>query len=87
MILTAKTTPNAPKTQIKRYENGTLYIAVAAPAERGEANDALVRFLAKTFQIPTTEIKILSGKTARLKKINLPMEELTFLGLISRHHS
>jgi uncharacterized protein (TIGR00251 family) len=75
MILTVKTTPNAPKTEIKRFENGILYMAVAAPAEKGEANDVLVRFLAKFLQIPVGDIKILSGKTARMKKIKLPFEE------------
>jgi len=75
VILTVKVTPAAPKACIKRYENGILYVAVDAPADKGEANKALVRFLAKTFRISVAEIKLLSGAAARMKRIKLPMEE------------
>ena len=82
MLLTVKASPNAPKTLIKRYENGILYVAVAAPAEDGEANKTLLKFLAKTFGVPLSEIKLLSGSTARLKKVKLPLEEIFFLSAL-----
>lgn len=75
MLLTIKATPGAPQTQIKRFENGILYVAVAAPPEKGQANDALVRFLAKKFGVPAGEIKVVSGATARLKRVKLPVTE------------
>ena len=82
MLLTVKTTPNSPQTAIKRFENDILYVAVAAPAEKGQANDTLIRFLAKLLKTPASEIKILSGQTARLKKIKLPIKEDVFKKLI-----
>ena len=82
MILTVKTTPNASHTHIKRYENDILYVAVAAPAQDGQANETLLRFLIKFLQVPATDIKILSGKTARLKKIRLPLSKEALLNFL-----
>lgn len=84
MILTLKATPKASKTTIKRFKNEILYVAVAAPAEKGEANEALVRFLAKHFKIPPGEIQILSGKAGRIKKIKLPLADEVFKKLLEK---
>lgn len=75
MILSVKVSPHASCNVIKRYENGILYVDVAACPEKGEANEALVRFLAKTLKLEAQAIKIVSGKTARLKKLKLPLDE------------
>jgi uncharacterized protein (TIGR00251 family) len=75
MILTVKVTPNAKHNAIKRFENGILYVAVAAPAEGGKANAELVRYLKTVFG---ESVKLLTGSTARMKHIgvNLTQEQL-----------
>jgi len=40
----------------------------AAPTE-GEANDALVRLLAKTLDVPARAVNLTAGATARIKRV------------------
>jgi uncharacterized protein YggU (UPF0235/DUF167 family) len=40
----------------------------AAPAE-GEANDALVRLLARQLCVPTRDVALVSGATSRIKRL------------------
>lgn len=40
----------------------------AAPSE-GEANDALIRLIAKTMGIPPRDVTLLAGATARVKRL------------------
>lgn len=64
--------PHAVKTQyVSTLEDGSIKIDLNAPAEEGRGNDALIRFLADGFQVPTGNVKILSGKTARLKLVRV----------------
>lgn len=75
MIVTVKVTPGAPRTCVKRFENGILYVAVAAPPEKGRANDALVDFVAEQFGLKKQQVQIVSGQTSRLKRLQIPVEE------------
>lgn len=43
-----------------------------ARAHDGKANTALIKLLAKEFDVPKTSIKIKSGTASRLKTIELP---------------
>jgi uncharacterized protein (TIGR00251 family) len=81
MLLTVKVSPGAPKTAIKRYENGILYVAVAAAPEKGEANAALIRFLAKELGVAAGEINVVTGAAGRMKRVKLPLTE----EVLSRH--
>ena len=44
---------------------------VRAPPTEGEANEALVRLLAKTLKLPASHVKISQGQAARLKTLLL----------------
>jgi uncharacterized protein (TIGR00251 family) len=46
-------------------------VRVAAPAEGGRANDAVVRLLAKTLALPRAAVTIVSGHAARDKIVEL----------------
>lgn len=48
-----------------------LKVRVSAAASDGEANAALVAFLAKTLKRPKSALRIVSGETARLKMIEI----------------
>lgn len=48
-----------------------LKVRVAAPPVEGEANDALVRFIAKSLARPPSAVRILAGQGARLKQLEV----------------
>ena len=71
MTLRVKVIPRSAKTEIVgEMADGTLKIKIAAPPEKGKANDELVRFLAAHFGVKRVEI--ISGHTAALKIVRLP---------------
>jgi uncharacterized protein len=63
--------PGAKKTAITGvYGEGDaaqLKVAVQAPPVEGRANEALIGFLAKTFEIPKRSVELVSGELSRSK--------------------
>ena len=73
MILRVKVIPRSAKTEIAgTMEDGTIKIRVAAPPEKGRANEELIRFLAREYKVPAQSIAVISGHTASLKMLRLP---------------
>lgn len=70
MILNIKTIPNAKKNKIIE-EDGVIKIYITAQPEKGKANKALIKFLAKYYNIPKSSIKINKGETNTLKQIEI----------------
>ena len=75
MILAVKITPRARISAFKRYQDGVLWIAIAAIPRDNEANLLLLRFLADSFRFPISQVKLLSGGAGRLKRVSLPLNE------------
>jgi hypothetical protein len=48
---------------------------IAAPPERGRANDALCALLAEALDVPRSSVRVVAGATARVKVVEV--EELT----------
>ncbi len=44
-------------------------VAVTAAPERGKANEAVIRLLAKAWRVPKTSLSVVSGATGRRKTI------------------
>lgn len=64
--------PHAPQSKfIDVLDDGSVKIDIAAPAEDGKGNVALCKFIGKLFNVPVLNVKILSGKTARLKLVRV----------------
>ena len=53
--------------------DGTLKIKIAAPPEKGKANEELCRFLAAHYGIPRSAVTIVSGHTAPLKLVRIEL--------------
>lgn len=69
-ILSVRVLPNAKRSGIEGVWNeSAVKIALRAPAVDGQANKALIAFLADLFQIKKRDISILSGETSREKKL------------------
>ena len=71
VTLAVRAQPGAKKTAITGvYGEGAaaqLKIAVHAPPLEGRANQALIEFLAKTFDLPKGSVELLSGQLSRSK--------------------
>ncbi len=63
--------PRASQSKIAGEIEGSLKIKIAAPPVDGEANEELIRFLSKWFEVPKREIEIVSGETAKNKIIRI----------------
>ena len=83
-ILPVKVVPRASKNAIVGWENEELKVRLNAVPEKGEANEELIAFLAKSWKIPKSAISIHSGETSRHKKLlfkGIAAEQLQFLSL------
>jgi uncharacterized protein (TIGR00251 family) len=73
--LAVRAQPGAKKTAITGiYGEGAaaqLKIAVQAPPLEGRANEALIAFLAQTFALPKSAVKLISGELSRSKVVLL----------------
>lgn len=71
VTLAVRAQPGAKKTAIVGvYGEGDaaqLKIAVQAPPIEGRANEALIAFLAKTFEVPKSAVELISGELSRSK--------------------
>ena len=72
IYLRLKILPGADKSEVREVlEDKTIKISIAALAEKGKANQELVKFLAKEFGAPKTGVKIISGAGERLKLVKI----------------
>jgi uncharacterized protein (TIGR00251 family) len=72
MTLRVKVIPRSPKSEIAgQMADGTLKVKIAAPPDKGKANDALCVFLAAHYGVPRTAVTILSGHAVALKLVRV----------------
>lgn len=78
MKLALKVTPGARKNEVLGWEENypqvgrVLKLKIAAPPIDGKANKEIEAFLAKTFNLPKSEVKISHGSSGRIKLVELP---------------
>jgi uncharacterized protein (TIGR00251 family) len=63
--------PRASRTELAGIHGDALKIRLAAPPVDGEANDELVRFLAKLLGVPKRAVTIVAGATGRRKRVRV----------------
>jgi uncharacterized protein (TIGR00251 family) len=72
MDIRIKVVPKSSKTELAGIlPDGTWKVKVAAAPEKGKANRALVEFLAGHLGVAKTRIRIVSGETSQLKRIQV----------------
>ena len=69
MKYTITVKPGTSQEKVIEHTPGKLTIYLRAKAHDGEANDALIKLLAKHLKIPKTTIKIVRGTKSRHKII------------------
>lgn len=64
--------PNSTKGPlVEKQADGSLIVYIREIAADGEANEALIKLLAKHYDVPKTSITIIRGHTSRHKLINI----------------
>ncbi|QSQ16114.1 DUF167 domain-containing protein [Myxococcus landrumensis] len=63
--------PRASRTRVVGEHDGLLKIQLAAPPVDGEANAALVEFLAKKLGVPRRQVTLLAGDASRRKRVQV----------------
>ena len=71
MILHLRAKPNARANQLLVAADGTVTVRLKAPPQEGQANAALLTFLAEVLGVSKSRIELLSGHTTSFKKIDL----------------
>lgn len=72
MTVRVKVIPRSARTELAgAMADGTLKVRIAAPPERGKANEVLCAFLAKHYGVPRISVAVISGQTASLKLVRV----------------
>ena len=80
LVLTLKIQPRAGRDELTGPLDGAYKIRITAPPVDGKANSHLVAFLARTFGVAKSKVRIEMGETGRHKRVriasprNLPVE-------------
>ncbi len=65
--LKVRVSPASRKEEIVGWMDGTLRVRVKAPAERGKANDAVLRLIASELGLPASHLTLKRGGGSRDK--------------------
>jgi uncharacterized protein (TIGR00251 family) len=70
MRIQVKVKPNSNKESVEKIDN-TYIVNIKEKAEKGRANIALIKLLAKYFKVSSSNIKIRQGLTSRNKILEI----------------
>lgn len=69
--ITVQVQPNASRNKVTRFEDGVLYIKIAAPPVKGQANQALIKYLSDIMDTRKSNLIIEKGITGKRKSITI----------------
>ena len=72
LLVEVKAVPGASRSEVGGLRDGALLVRVAAPPEKGKANEELRACLAKALGLAKSEIEIVAGEGSRKKRVSLP---------------
>lgn len=70
-VLKVHVVPGARQTAIAGLHGDRLKVKVAAPPEKGQANQELLDFLARSLKVPRQALHLTSGVTSRAKVVTV----------------
>ena len=70
-VLSVWTQPGAPRERVVARMGEAVKIAVAAPPEKGRANRALERFLARELGVPAAAVSVAAGGASMHKVVRI----------------
>jgi uncharacterized protein (TIGR00251 family) len=69
LILDLHVQPGASRTEFAGKHGERIKLRLAAPAQDGRANEALIEFLAQYYGVPRRNVRITSGLKSRQKRV------------------
>ena len=69
ITLTLHVQPGAKRSEIAGLHGAALKIRLAAPPIEGRANEALLKFIAKLFDVPLRQVELKQGGQSRHKVV------------------
>lgn len=71
MRIYVRVSPRSSKNEVTKISEGEYKVKLTAPPVDGEANEMLIKILAKYFDVSKSQIVITGGKTAKIKIIDI----------------
>jgi uncharacterized protein (TIGR00251 family) len=89
VALAVRLTPKGGRNAIDGIERladgrAVVKVRVAAPPSEGEANDALIRLIAKAVGLAPRDITLAAGATARVKRLVLAGDPPTLIAALEK---
>jgi uncharacterized protein (TIGR00251 family) len=89
ITLTVRLTPKGGRDAIDGIElladgRSVLKARVSAPPSEGEANEALCRLIAKAAHVPPRDVTLVSGATARIKRLAIAGDPPTLIAALEK---
>lgn len=72
LLVEIKAIPGSSRSQVAGLRDGALLVRLAAPPEKGKANEELRACLAEALGIPKSEVELVAGAASRRKRVSLP---------------
>jgi len=66
-----KAVPGSSRTAVAGLLDGMLKVKIAAPPEKGKANQFLIEFLAKKLGVKKNAVSIVTGQTNPIKQVQV----------------
>ena len=74
MRIYVKVNPRSSRNQVQETAPNEYKVRITAAPVDGEANKMLLRVLAKHFAVPISFVKIVGGKSAKIKMVDIDMK-------------
>lgn len=72
MILAVRVKPRSKHLGAEFDSDGTLVLKIHEPPVDGKANKAIIEDIAALYGLAKSQVKIVSGETARRKRVEIP---------------
>jgi uncharacterized protein (TIGR00251 family) len=69
--ITVTVSPGATRSELVGRHGDGWRARIAAPPERGRANEALCKLLAEALDVPGRSVQVVSGQSGRLKVVEV----------------
>jgi len=77
LTLTLHVQPGAKRSEVAGLHGDALKIRLAAPPIEGRANEALLKFIAKSFGVPLRQVELKQGVQSRHKIVAISGSTIT----------